>query len=109
MISSIIGIIVIVGVAVGVGVGVSQSKSSSNKSASGSGSGSSGSGSGSSSSGDPSNFEKDPALKQSFYGIAYTPEGSQLPECGNSIGKYAEVLIPQWIGQLIDTYDVQTK
>jgi exo-beta-1,3-glucanase (GH17 family) len=34
---------------------------------------------------DPSQFEKDPRLIQSFYGIAYTPEGSQLPDCGNSL------------------------
>ncbi|KAJ6513000.1 glycoside hydrolase family 17 protein [Mycena sanguinolenta] len=34
---------------------------------------------------DPSSFTKDPALIQSFYGIAYTPEGSQLPGCGNSL------------------------
>lgn len=31
---------------------------------------------------DPSTFEKDSKLKQSFYGLAYTPEGSQLPNCG---------------------------
>lgn len=36
---------------------------------------------------DPSSFAKDPALAQSFYGIAYTPEGSQMPNCGNSLGK----------------------
>lgn len=34
---------------------------------------------------DPSTFVKDSRLKQSFYGIAYTPEGSQLPQCGNSL------------------------
>jgi exo-beta-1,3-glucanase (GH17 family) len=34
---------------------------------------------------DPSTFVKDSRLKQSFYGIAYTPEGSQLPNCGNSL------------------------
>ncbi|KAH8117942.1 glycoside hydrolase family 17 protein [Phellopilus nigrolimitatus] len=34
---------------------------------------------------DPSTFVKNSALKQSFYGMAYTPEGSQLPECGNSL------------------------
>ncbi|KAJ7364295.1 glycoside hydrolase [Mycena albidolilacea] len=34
---------------------------------------------------DPSSFAKDPALAQSFYGIAYTPEGSQMPNCGNSL------------------------
>lgn len=35
---------------------------------------------------DPSSFEKDSRLKQSFYGIAYTPAGSQYPDCGNSLG-----------------------
>lgn len=34
---------------------------------------------------DPSTFVKDPALKQSFWGMAYTPEGSQLPGCGNNL------------------------
>ena len=73
VIGSIVGLIVLIGVGVGVGVGVSKSKSSSNNSSSGS------------SSGDASSFTKDPNLKQSFYGIAYTPEGSQLPDCGNSL------------------------
>jgi len=35
---------------------------------------------------DPSIFSKDPNLHQAFYGIAYTPDGSQLPNCGNSLG-----------------------
>ncbi|EKM78091.1 hypothetical protein AGABI1DRAFT_42275 [Agaricus bisporus var. burnettii JB137-S8] len=34
---------------------------------------------------DPSVFDKDPNLHQSFYGLAYTPEGSQLPDCGNKL------------------------
>ncbi|KJA26416.1 glycoside hydrolase family 17 protein [Hypholoma sublateritium FD-334 SS-4] len=34
---------------------------------------------------DPSSFTKDPTLHQSFYGMAYTPVGSQLPDCGNSL------------------------
>ncbi|KAF9007585.1 glycoside hydrolase superfamily [Cyathus striatus] len=38
-----------------------------------------------SNSGDPSNFSKDSRLKKSFYGLAYTPEGSQLPDCGNKL------------------------
>lgn len=37
---------------------------------------------------DPSTFELDTRLKKSFYGIAYTPEGSQLPDCGNSLGAF---------------------
>jgi hypothetical protein len=36
---------------------------------------------------DPSTFQKDSRLHQSFYGFAYTPEGSQLPDCGNSLGE----------------------
>ncbi|KIY49437.1 glycoside hydrolase [Fistulina hepatica ATCC 64428] len=62
-------------IAVGVGVGVTMSKSHNRGS----------SGSGGSPDGDYTNFEKDPNLHQSFYGIAYTPEGSQLPNCGNSL------------------------
>ncbi|KAI9567364.1 glycoside hydrolase family 17 protein [Boletus coccyginus] len=31
---------------------------------------------------DPSNFQKNPALKQAFWGVAYTPIGAQLPNCG---------------------------
>lgn len=34
---------------------------------------------------DPSSFTKDSNLHQSLYGIAYTPVGSQLPDCGNSL------------------------
>lgn len=37
---------------------------------------------------DPSSFTKDSTLHQSFYGMAYTPVGSQLPDCGNSLGVY---------------------
>ncbi|KAI5836343.1 glycoside hydrolase [Schizophyllum commune Tattone D] len=38
------------------------------------------------SSGDPSDFDKDENLHVSFYGIAYTPAGSQLDaNCGNSL------------------------
>ncbi|KAE9406777.1 glycoside hydrolase [Gymnopus androsaceus JB14] len=33
-------------------------------------------------SGDPSQFTKDSRLKQSFWGIAYTPEGTLYPDCG---------------------------
>lgn len=35
---------------------------------------------------DPSSFVPDPNLRQAFYGIAYTPVGSQLPDCGNKLG-----------------------
>jgi len=36
---------------------------------------------------DPSTFQKDPRLHRSFYGIAYEPEGSLLPDCGNSLAQ----------------------
>ena len=81
----------IVGVGVGVGVAVSKSKSSSNKSTSSTSSGSTGAVK-ESDPNDPSTFQKDAKLKHSFYGLAYTPEGSQLPECGNSLGMLVEVL-----------------
>lgn len=38
----------------------------------------------------PANFPLNPALVQSFYGIAYTPLGSQLPDCGNSLDEVIE-------------------
>ncbi|KAF8150807.1 glycoside hydrolase superfamily [Crassisporium funariophilum] len=34
---------------------------------------------------DPSTFVKDGNLHQAFYGMAYTPVGSQLPDCGNTL------------------------
>lgn len=50
------------------------------------GSGRSGSGGSSGSSlgigSDPSQFEQDKRLHKSFYGIAYTPEGALMPNCG---------------------------
>ncbi|TCD60163.1 hypothetical protein EIP91_010622 [Steccherinum ochraceum] len=91
VLGSIIGIIVIIGIGVGVGVGVS--KSNSNKSVSGAASNSNSNSDNGSSTvqqtdpNDPSTFVKDPNLKHSFYGLAYTPEGSQLPSCGANIGQ----------------------
>lgn len=91
VIGSIIGIIVVIGVAVGVGVGISQSnKNSSSGSKSG---GSSGSGTvPQTDPNDPSTFVKDDRLKKSFYGMAYTPENSLYPECGNSLGEWRHAL-----------------
>jgi hypothetical protein len=86
---ALVALLVCIGVGVGVGVGISQS----NKSKSGGSSsaanahGSSGSGSSGTTGGstttvadgsDPSVFDKDPALKQSFWGLAYTPKVSLL-------------------------------
>lgn len=77
---TIVGLI-ITGIAVGVALGTKHKSSSTSSSSS------------SSSSNpvkqtdpnDPSTFVKDSRLKQSFYGLAYTPEGSQLPDCGNNL------------------------
>ncbi|KZT19017.1 glycoside hydrolase family 17 protein [Neolentinus lepideus HHB14362 ss-1] len=79
VIGSVLGLVGLI--AIGVALGVTLSKKSSSKTSS------------SSTSGvvnqtdpnDPSTFEKNPNLHQSFYGIAYTPEGSQYPACGNSL------------------------
>ncbi|KAG8764130.1 hypothetical protein FRC11_004618 [Ceratobasidium sp. 423] len=86
-----VGLLVLIGAGVGLGVALSKK--------SGGGSGGSSGGSKSSSDGsmvaipgtagvvkadpnDPSKFEKDSRLKNSFYGFAYTPLGALLPNCG---------------------------
>jgi septal ring-binding cell division protein DamX len=92
MFLQVIGVVVaLVGlIIIGVAAGVTAAKKSSSKSTSKSTS-KSGSPTGSvnqTNPNDPSTFEKNPKLKQSFYGIAYTPEGSQLPNCGNKLCMY---------------------
>ncbi|KAF9568994.1 glycoside hydrolase family 17 protein [Agrocybe pediades] len=83
VIGSVIGLIVLIAVGVTLGVVFSRKdKSSGNSNSSGVKAGSGGTTSGSKS-GDPSVFEKDPRLHRSFYGLAYTPEGS-LPDYGCS-------------------------
>lgn len=89
IIGSIVGLLAVIGIAVGVGVGVTQSNKNKNNSASSTtgaaGSASNPGGPRQSDPNDPSTFEKDPNLHKAFYGIAYTPEGSQLPNCGNTL------------------------
>jgi len=65
---AVVGILVVAGIIAG--VVVSQTHTSSPSSSSNT-----------AISGDPSRFEKDSRLKQSFYGIAYTPENSIYPNC----------------------------
>jgi hypothetical protein len=72
VIGILLTLLALIGIGVGVGVGVSQSHKSSSSSLDAITS-------------DPSKFDKDPKLFKSFYGIAYTPEGSQLPECGANL------------------------
>lgn len=76
-------------VAVGVALGVTLSKKNSNNGSSSSSSDTSGAPAGTNPN-DPSNFQKNPALQQAFYGVAYTPLGSQLPECGNNLTEVIE-------------------
>ncbi|KAJ3712979.1 glycoside hydrolase superfamily [Lentinula guzmanii] len=69
VLGGLIAIIVAIIVAVILGVVLSRKNSSSSSSDD-------------SISGDPSQFTKDSSLKQSFWGIAYTPEGTLYPDCG---------------------------
>ncbi|TFK33229.1 glycoside hydrolase superfamily [Crucibulum laeve] len=85
-VAAIVGLILIIIIAVVVGVVVSHNKKGSGSSSSSPSSSSGGSkGNTSTNLGDPSNFAKDSNLHRSFYGLAYTPEGSQLPDCGNTL------------------------
>ncbi|KAG6862503.1 hypothetical protein C0995_000051 [Termitomyces sp. Mi166 len=93
VIGSLVGLVVLIIIGVVVGVLVSKNKSSSDSSSS--------SGVKQKDPNDPSTFVKDPALHQSFYGIAYTPEGSQLPDCGNNLSasiKQTKVNMTVWLG-----------
>ncbi|OBZ72004.1 putative glucan endo-1,3-beta-glucosidase btgC [Grifola frondosa] len=83
------------GVAIGVTVSRNKSKTSSNLSSSSSGSASVVN---QTNPNDPSTFQLDSRLKKSFYGLAYTPAGSQYPACGNSLADVIEDI--QLISQL---------
>jgi hypothetical protein len=92
MFSTLIAVLILGGI-IGVAVAVPLVKRKHNQndtaasSSSGASSGGKGSGTTPSTGPDPSVFPKDPNLHQSFYGMAYTPDGSQLPNCGNSLGE----------------------
>ncbi|KAG9126231.1 hypothetical protein FRC07_004339 [Ceratobasidium sp. 392] len=92
VVGGIIGLLILIGIGVGVGVAVSK-KSGGSSSGSSSGSNSSSGGGGmiaipgtagavKSDPKDPSKFETDSRLKNSFYGFAYTPLGALMPDCG---------------------------
>ncbi|KAG5646979.1 hypothetical protein DXG03_001702 [Asterophora parasitica] len=94
IIGSVLGVIALIIAGVVVGVVVSKN----HKSSSSSSGGSKGPAVNQTNPNDPSTFIKNPALHQSFYGLAYTPAGSQLPNCGN---KLADVITDiQLISQL---------
>ncbi|KAJ6490326.1 glycoside hydrolase [Mycena vitilis] len=85
VIGSAVGLLVLIAIGVGVGVSVSKSHKNNAKTSSAAASSNSTGGVTQTDPNDPSTFVKNPALKQSFYGLAYTPYGSQLPTCNNSI------------------------
>ncbi|KAI0760940.1 glycoside hydrolase [Trametes elegans] len=80
VVGCIVAVLGLVAIGVGVGVGVSKSKSGSSSTRS-----SSSGAVNQSDPNDPSTFTLDSRLKKSFYGIAYTPENSQYPACGNKL------------------------
>ncbi|KAF8589447.1 glycoside hydrolase family 17 protein [Ramaria rubella] len=87
VIGSLVALALLIGVGVGVGVSVAKN---SKKNSSSNNADSNGAGVVQSDPNDPSNFSKDPRLHQSFYGIAYTPAGAQLPECGATLANVTE-------------------
>lgn len=98
VIGSIAALVVLAAIGTAVGVVVSKNNSKNSTSASTSAGSTSGSTSGGSSTtggttkgetsdpNSPSNFKKDPNLRQAFYGMAYTPEGALLEfNCTNTL------------------------
>ena len=84
---AVAALLALIAIGVGVGVAVSHNHKNSNKSSSSSNGSSTNNGSvvPQTDPNDPSTFIKDPRLHQVFYGLAYTPTGSQLPDCGNNL------------------------
>ncbi|KAG2110247.1 glycoside hydrolase family 17 protein [Suillus discolor] len=80
VIGSVVALIILIAAGIALGVTLSKKNSSNNSSSSASSSVPAGT-----NPNDPSNFPKNSALVNSFYGIAYTPLGSQLPDCGNNL------------------------
>jgi len=83
----------IIGVAVGVPLSKKRHNNNNNNIAAGNSTGNDGNSNGSetlppaNNGPDPTVFPKNPNFHQSFYGIAYSPEGSLLPNCGNNLGQ----------------------
>lgn len=96
VIGSVIALIILIAAGVALGVTLSKKNSSNNSSSSSSSSVPAGT-----NPNDPSNFPKNSALVNSFYGIAYTPLGSQVPDCGNSLTEVIEDI--QLLSQITTT------
>ncbi|THH00375.1 hypothetical protein EW026_g2157 [Hermanssonia centrifuga] len=103
VIGALVGLVALIAAGVAIGITVSKHHTTSSTSTK-SGSGSANADNGASGAvnqtnpNDPSSFVADPNLKHSFYGLAYTPAGSQLPDCGNSLDAVIEDI--QLISQL---------
>ncbi|KAH7099109.1 glycoside hydrolase [Auriculariales sp. MPI-PUGE-AT-0066] len=111
-----VGFLALIGIGVGIGVGVSVANKSNNAAVvvnNGTSSAAAGSTTTSSSApnpsggvtnsdpNDPSNFQKNAAFHKVFWGMAYTPNGSIMPNCGAT---QAEVITDiQIMSQLTDT------
>lgn len=85
MVACAVGLLVLIGAGVGLGVALSKKSGSGGSKSSSDGSmvvipGTAGVVKADPN--DPSKFEKDSRLKNSFYGFAYTPLGALLPDCG---------------------------
>ncbi|KXN88617.1 putative glucan endo-1,3-beta-glucosidase btgC [Leucoagaricus sp. SymC.cos] len=85
VIAGVVALVIIITVSVAVGVTVGRRNSSNNSSSKPNTSAPNPDAVNQTDPNDPSTFVKDPNLHQAFYGIAYTPVGSQLPDCGNSL------------------------
>nr|XP_031858562.1 uncharacterized protein CI109_006085 [Kwoniella shandongensis]KAA5525634.1 hypothetical protein CI109_006085 [Kwoniella shandongensis] len=82
---AILGVLALIGIIVGVAVSqVKKNNSNSNSNSNASNSGSSSNGTVLQDADDPSHFDKDSNLHQSFWGFAYTPALAQVPWCGAS-------------------------
>ncbi|WWC96433.1 hypothetical protein V866_003301 [Kwoniella sp. B9012] len=85
IIGGIVGVLALIGILVGVVVSqVNKNKNNNNNSSNSSNSGSGNSTTTIKNENDPSDFDKDSRLHQSFWGFAYTPQDALLPWCGAS-------------------------
>jgi exo-beta-1,3-glucanase (GH17 family) len=91
--------LIIGGIVAGIAISASKKHTSSGSSGGSSGGNSSKGGS------DPSKFDKNPNLHNSFYGFAYTPLGAILPDCGANItGVIQDIQLLSQLTNRIRTY-----
>jgi len=100
-----IGLLVLLIAGVAIGVTMAKSKSHSSSSSSGDKNNKGVTGVTHSDPSDPSKFDLDSRLKQSFYGIAYTPLNAQYPACGDTLeGVIEDIQILSQLTTRIRTY-----